>query len=431
VLAGTSSGSVLAALLAQGADRDEQRAALDDVERIWREMSESSHMYEETPWYLSLRTIAPEWLEVFSRRRRPGRAVGIGRPHGRDAAEEVDPPPDARMWSPFRTVDALLAMRALGRTGRDLENVLVAAESAQGLFVPGQVTTRLADPAVFRPERVAASGVRLRIAVVGLESGELRYVTEDGGLVDRENHPLPTSAPIGLADAVRASSAIPVVFPPVVLDGETYVDGGVREVVPVEMAARHLGATHCYAVVASAGGITPDSGFAGRNILAIASRAYADIMWDEVLRDEIELARASASVTVIQPEVDVHDSLSVDPGLIAIAIDYGWLRAADVVTRADGWQLEVTRRIVTLRRQIWELENAVGAPDAPGGDGPPAERVGELASLKGELRDVVGQKTPEHLPDGADRWHARWEGHTWATPPDILWRSAPEPAPSA
>ncbi len=428
IIAGTSAGSVLAALLAQGADRDEQRAALADLELIWREMPETSHLYEETSWYTSLRTIAPEWLEVFGRLRRPGRVAGSGR--ARDDAEDVDPPPDARMWSPFRTVDALLAMRALGRTGRDLEHVLVAAESAQGLFVPGRVTTRLADPAVFRPDRVAASGVRLRIAVVGLESGELRYVTETGGLVDRDDRPLATAAPIPLADAVRASSAIPVVFPPVVLDGETYVDGGVREVVPVEMAARHLGATRCYAVVASAGGPAPDSGYATRNILAIASRAYADIMWDEVLRDEIELARGSARVTLIQPEVDVHDSLSVDPGLTSLAMDYGWMRAADVVTGADDAQLDVTRRIVLLRRQAWELENALAAPDAAPSEPAARRRTAELASLKDEVRSAVGRATLEHLPDGAHRWHEQWEGHTWPTPPDLPWRAAPSaPAP--
>ena len=32
------------------------------------------------------------------------------------------------------------------------------------------------------PERIAASGIVLRIGAVGLESGELRYVTEHGEL---------------------------------------------------------------------------------------------------------------------------------------------------------------------------------------------------------------------------------------------------------
>lgn len=45
-----------------------------------------------------------------------------------------------------------------------------------------------------------------------------------------------------LAEAVRASFAIPLVFDPVVLDGRTLVDGGIAENVPVRLA-RDLGAT--------------------------------------------------------------------------------------------------------------------------------------------------------------------------------------------
>ncbi|WP_298459839.1 patatin-like phospholipase family protein [uncultured Cellulomonas sp.] len=432
IITGTSAGSLVAAVLAQSRDPHEQRAALAGLETLWRGMRTSSDLFEETPWFTSLRTIAPEWLEVFQRRRRVGHVLGD--------------PAEAPMWSPFRTVDALLAMRALGRTGRDLEHVLSAAETAQGLFAPGRLTRQVQDPAVFDPGRVPGSGVQLRIAVVGLESGELRYVTEAGRLVDRSNRPVPGGATIAITDAVRASSAIPVVFPPVRLDGEHYVDGGVREVVPIEMAARHLGGTRCWAVVASATGSPPDTDFAGKNILAIASRAYTDIMWDEVLRDEVELARTSARVTLIQPEVDVHDSLGVDPGLTAIDIDHGWLRAGDVVRGADADECRLTARIVTLRRDIWQAEHAHagvpivrGAGGGPGGgtgggtgaaavsDAPTAHRRptaaddAALALLKRQLRDAVAAKDPAQLPAGAHGWWQRWEDHAWPTPVRRPW----------
>ena len=419
IITGTSAGSVVAVVLAQSRDPREQRAALGELERLWRDMTSSSDLFEETTWLTALRTIAPEWLEVFQRRRRAERPAGLGglpgfaglgRAGTAGASASLGEPVEAPMWSPFRTVDALLAMRALGRTGRDLEHVLSAAEGAQGLFTPGRLARQVQDPAVVDPDRVAASGVHLRIAVVGLESGELRYVTETGRLVDRDDHPVPGAATVQLADAVRASSAIPVVFPPVLLAGEHYVDGGVREVVPIEMAARHLGGTRCWAVVASATGSAPDTDFAGKNILAIASRAYTDIMWDEVLRDEVELARASARVTLIQPEVNVHDSLSVDPGLTALGIDHGWMRAADVVRGADADQRRLTVRIVTLRRDIWEAETAhVGAPTV------------ELATLKRSLRDAVAAKGAAHLPAGAEDWWQRWEGHSWPVPADRPW----------
>ena len=44
-----------------------------------------------------------------------------------------------------------------------------------------------------------------------------------------------------LRDAVRASSSFPGVFPPTVLDGRRFVDGGVSEVVPVRLAREMAG----------------------------------------------------------------------------------------------------------------------------------------------------------------------------------------------
>ncbi|GAA2720607.1 patatin-like phospholipase family protein [Cellulomonas aerilata] len=442
VIAGTSAGSVLAVVLAQSADAAGQRRSLDDLERIWRGLEASSDLFEETDWFATLRRIAPEWVEVFQRRRRLATTPSwIARPGGRPE-EGVDGPADAPLWAPFRSVEALLALRTLGRTGRDLERVLDSAERSQGVFVPGRITELVQDPAVFDPARVARSGVRLRIAVVGLESGELRYVTEEGRLVDRANRPLPDAEPVALADAVRASSAIPVVFPPVLLSGEHYVDGGVREVLPLEIAARDLRASRCYAVVASAGGSRPEGSFADRNLVAIMYRSYSDIMWDEVLRDEVELARRSSAVTLIQPEVDVHDGLTVEPGLIAIAIDHGWMRAADVVRRSDEAQCRLTRDIVLLRRDLWAAQSA-GAAAAPvgsaaaasvgsaaagstasaaagaaaaaaggptagstaggrggDGDGLPAD----VPALRHRLRELVAAKDDDLLPDGAHRW---------------------------
>jgi predicted acylesterase/phospholipase RssA len=396
VITGTSAGSILAAVLAQGADAAEQRRCLADLEGIWRSLTTSSDMFEETDWFATLRRIAPEWVEVFQRRRRLAAAPApawLTRPGAR-AEDDVDVPADAPLWAPFRSVEALLALRTLGRTGRDLERVLDSADRSQGVFVPGRVAELVQDPAVFDPARVARSGVRLRIAVVGLESGELRYVTERGRLVDRTDRPVADAEPVDLADAVRASSAIPVVFPPVRLGEEHYVDGGVREVLPLEVAARHLRATRCYAVVASAGGSRPEGSYADRNLIAIMYRSYSDIMWDEVLRDEVELARASSAVTLIQPELDVHDGLTVDPGLIAIAIDYGYMRAADVVRRSDADESRLTSDIVELRRDIWAIQGTVGAP----------ENGGDLARLRHQLRDLVAAKDAALLPDGAARW---------------------------
>jgi NTE family protein len=59
-----------------------------------------------------------------------------------------------------------------------------------------------------------------------------------------------------LAQAVRASIAIPLLFPPVDVDGRTLVDGGLTANIPVEIA-RRLGATRV--IVSDVSGPVPDS----------------------------------------------------------------------------------------------------------------------------------------------------------------------------
>ena len=77
------------------------------------------------------------------------------------------------------------------------------------------------------PARVAASPIRLRVGYVDLLSGTYRTAGND--------HPT-------IADAVLASCALPLIFPPVPLgDGhELGVDGGLRRVTPLADALRVL-----------------------------------------------------------------------------------------------------------------------------------------------------------------------------------------------
>src|SRR5690606_26795382 len=260
---------------------------------------------------------------------------------------------------------------------------------------------------VFRPDAVAASGVTLRVAVVGLESGELRYVTEDGTLVDRDNRPL-GDGPVDLVEAIRASCAIPMVFPPVRLGEENYVDGGVRESLPGEVAMTHLGVDTCYAVVAGPSGLRREESYDDKDMLGILMRTTTAIMTDEVQRDEVVQARAAGAV-VIEPEFDVHDTLTIEPGLVALAIDYGYLRAAEAVLGASDEEQAVTRELVLLRRRIWHAEEEAFGEDVA--ESARLERVAEIAGLKYTLRDLLRRVPAERLPEGAEEWWRTWEHH--------------------
>ncbi|TYB42541.1 patatin-like phospholipase family protein [Actinomadura chibensis] len=65
----------------------------------------------------------------------------------------------------------------------------------------------------------------LRITAVNALTGELRVFDRDSG--------------VALVDAVAASSAVPMIWPPVTIDGVRYVDGGVRTMTNLDLAAGH------------------------------------------------------------------------------------------------------------------------------------------------------------------------------------------------
>ena len=102
------------------------------------------------------------------------------------------------------------------------------------------------------PHSSRRPGLQLRLAVTALRAGVLRFVTEDGTIVESDARtPAPGAAagPVDLVDGAIASASVPMVFPPHPMADDDYVDGGVVEIVPVGGRGR-LGATRIFAVVA-------------------------------------------------------------------------------------------------------------------------------------------------------------------------------------
>lgn len=77
-------------------------------------------------------------------------------------------------------------------------------------------------------ERIRNSGIELSVLAVSLDTGQARHFRETNK---------------DIKDAVKASAAFPVFFEPVLINGEYYVDGGVRETAPLNQAIR-MGAEH-------------------------------------------------------------------------------------------------------------------------------------------------------------------------------------------
>lgn len=430
VITGTSAGSILASLLAQGDDHASQRRILSDIERVGAGLRQSSDMLTELDWFSQLRKLAPSLQRAMAprpARREPRRVVlpplGLRSQRLLESrlGHEVASPPTVRL----PTADPALVRETLGlvwtmsRSGADFEALLHGIRTERSMFKPGPIFDQLLDPGIFDPERLAASKTELRIAVVGLESGELRYATGTGVLVDRENRPLPGEGPVAVVDAIHASCAIPAVYPPVRLGSEHYVDGGIRENAPVEIAVAHLAVDRCYAIVAVPRGLSRESSYADKDILSIVLRSTAGVMADELQLDDVARARA-AGATIIAPEINLLDMLDVDPGLLALAMDYGYLRAAEACEGATPTEQARTRQLVETRRAAWVLENDLFGPPGAGAE-VPASGLDRVVALKRQLRELVAQMPSHRLPPGAADWWTRWEEHQYPIAEPVTW----------
>ena len=174
--------------------------------------------------------------------------------------------------------------------------------------------------------------------MTALRAGVLRYVTEDGTIVEsdaRTPAPDESAGPVDVVDGAIASASVPMLFPPHAMADDDYVDGGVIEIIPVR-AAVELGATRIIAVVAVPLVLPRDErDYADAPAGYIGLRAMAMIgIADRQLANLRTPLPSGTTLTTVDPVVDVVGLFEVQPGLLRINKDYGWLRAADVM--AEG-----------------------------------------------------------------------------------------------
>ena len=290
------------------------------------------------------------------------------------------------------------------------------------MYTPGPFVDSLIDRENFDPERVRAAGTTLRIAIVGLTSGDLRFVDEDGTIRDRGDTPLTDDdgEPLRVDDvtlAVWASCAIPAVFRPVELAGEHYVDGGVRENLPADVVIDKLGVTDSWSLVCHPPGARAKEHELGLDPVSVMMRTGTSIMSDEQLRDEIVFARSRHS-RIVQASVDVHDTMTVDRGLTALMADHGWIRAAQVHLGASHGDEDAGDALIRARRRAWELEELLLDPDGEG----PAPGAGLAGALTGSASRGKDDRLPDPTPSLARRLlgrsqEARREGEQEAARP--------------
>ncbi len=346
----------------------------------------------------------------------------------------------------------------------------------------------------------AAQGNKLRMAAVGLRSGDLHYVTEKGDVLNRDGvaftsgvstppecaadeseiaqineriadlndilprtpmvakklralnlqlnaaqarldsclvaHP-PRPAPlrVGLIDAMIASSTIPTFFPPVPMGNDLYVDGGVREVIPVE-AAFQCGADTVYAISASRAKIAPDGADVRYNFATVALRSLMEIAINEAAYSDIHFLQKLGhnDIKAIYPRFDIHTTFTLYPSFVRNRMAYGYMCAGDVVSpppneRAANRARQIAdliaiRRYGVARLECWARGKPVPPTLALVPFSSPAQRdavlvaisemKAEIGALVAERRSLGAVMPPEDTEWGnANLWSTRQEVHPW------------------
>lgn len=155
--------------------------------------------------------------------------------------------------------------------------------------------------------------IPLTVNAVDLETGKTVWFGTGG----RQDVPL--------AEAVYASSALPVFYPPAQVDGMRLVDGGVMDAVPITKAADR-GADVIIAVHASAGRQKDAADTVEKGMVAIHHRVM-DIM-SYARREVVEDSWFGPPVITVRPDVSRYSTFDFDAVEYFLAEGYRAMRQA-------------------------------------------------------------------------------------------------------
>jgi predicted acylesterase/phospholipase RssA len=420
-IAGTSVGAVNAMDLVMGDDPG--RSAAVRLRDNWLSLNTEDDMWREEPWLANLKQNVRTILRSLS-------------------------------------IEGLLSLPVTlllsGINGNDVKNILSNSRQngAVSLFNIDPIEARMR--AQFDPNRAASSGIRLRLIAVSVDTGEVVQITETGQVISNlARAPIvppgvgssPAPDPV---DGAVASAAMPGIFRSRRIGDHNGVDGGVRDVVPVKVAVRNLGCNRVFAIRCSAPP-TIEPLDPGRLFPSVMARSVLELTYDEIADDDVEPFNGwgtGVEVVTIQPSFNLHDPMVVEPGLIRIAIDYGFMRAADMIDVPPASRqraMALCDEIIQLRMQNWILAhraNGYPLPDphrsmtafllngitpstrsqiVPSVDPVPVTQIRNNAR---RIRDLVVQRmslgAPVPEPAVRNAWFQQWEvlssGYTPVSP---------------
>jgi predicted acylesterase/phospholipase RssA len=415
IICSTSVGSVNGLKLAEGeGDGTDPNRGFQGLEQIWlNRLKFNTDMYIEDSWFAA----QPDWIK---------QAVG-------NSGGDIN----WFQWSMLGSIPGLAAEKI-----KDLLDFLGTFKIAHGIWNLKPIEDLARSGQILDCSKLGIPGSpKLRMATVNLRTGALKYVTEKGQLVDDPATPDPNSPQVDPISGMLASAAIPLFFEMQNLAGDWYVDGGIRQIAPVE-AAVAMNATQVYAVVASAP-LCIDTDYTSKGLVDIGFRAATGVTIDQITTEN--LSRWGVPVFVMRPNIEVHDTTTIDPGLIRINMAYGFMRAYDILSQQSDPNLQqglisLSDQIASTRRQIWDAEQDLhknawyvinATTDDPGSSlsiGYLYGDVESLRSLKNSLLGLVQCRSsiagPDSMPSDANNWATVWESHQWA-PSDVSLPDSP------
>jgi predicted acylesterase/phospholipase RssA len=214
---------------------------------------------------------------------------------------------------------------------------------------------------------------------------------------------------------VLASATMPVYFDPPVIGVERYVDGGVREIIPVRVVMSQ-GAQEIVGIVCSANTLSDTGSMDKAGLASVAMRSLVEISLKEIVEGDLaEAASAGVPAHFIMPTFDVHDTVVVQGSLIEISMDYGWMRACDEMQSADETKradFRITSDLLSrLRMMCLEKERYLAENnrlwDATG----QVDDYYALRIMRWAIKQVADARVASGLPvhPAQHFWPTRWE----------------------
>jgi NTE family protein len=440
IVTATSAGAIAATVLAQARTLPEFAQRVQEIEDDILAMTRTDHVFGQQAWLRALNgtSMGNSIQFALTEGTRPPFPKSSETTWSAGADDDIRRSPQARAQRRFtrkvrrqrqrRMLHLVIGAgfrlpkvrRKLRTSGSSIFNLEPLGDA---LRQGGPSGIRPIDPALIdRP------GLQLRLAVTALRAGVLRYVTENGTIVEADAiTPAPgaASGPVDLIDGALASASVPLVFPPHPMADDDYVDGGVLQIIPVRAAAQ-LGATRIIAVVAMPLALARDDrDYSNAPASHVGLRAMGMIgLADRQVENLAATLPAGATLTTIDPIVDVVGLFEVQPGLLRINKDYGWLRAADILAEGDAAIVaEVsgqTHVLTEARIEAWKLEEVLWA-ESRADTGKVAGNLALLRELKDRIHEVVDQRKQLGfpVPDGCEAWWSEYEVHGGLRPPSL------------